>query len=153
MTRKYLSSLSVWFAFAVLMSVVFATGTVIYWTLIDVAPPTVQKTVLTMDEEGKKKTTFHPGDTMVIRREACVKDVGEAIFTRMLIRSDKGEVYFLPSGPQHLAIGCRTSFNSVQIPMFAGPGLYDYVVKISFVNNPLTTSEQIMLVPRIEVVQ
>jgi hypothetical protein len=151
MTKQYFGSLAMWFAFCVLLAVIFASGTVIYWTLIDIDPPTVQKSVETFDNTGQKRTVFHPGETMVIRRESCVNDTGEAVFTRMLIRSDKGEIYFLSSGPQHLAIGCRTSWNSVQVPTFIGPGLYDYVVKISFVNNPLMTSEQMMLIPRIEI--
>lgn len=141
------------FVACVMAALIAFAVVVVYWELIDTAPPLAQKSVETLDAHGNPATAFRPGDTMSIRRDACVMDEGEAVFTRTLVRTDGKEVYFVESGPQYLTPGCRVSYNAVRIPVYASYGDYDYVVRISFHNNPLTTSQQTMLVPQIKIVK
>lgn len=140
------------FVSAVVVTFVSAVVINLYWLFIDTEPPTIQNSVATFNVSGEPATTFHPGDVMVIRRDFCVIDDGEAVFTRFLIRTDGSEIYFLPSGPQHLTLGCRKASNEVEIPTHIGAGTYDYRVTISFQNNPLTVTEQTMTMPRITIV-
>jgi hypothetical protein len=141
-----------YFAVLSMFCMIFSGFVVMYWSLIDVKPPSVQKTVSTFDVHGNSADTFHPGDILTIRRDSCVVDEGDAVYTRALVRADQTEVYFMHSGPMYLTPGCRTAYNQVQIPTFTSAGEYDYVVRLSFKNNPLTTSHQTFPIVRIKVV-
>jgi hypothetical protein len=138
---------------AIFGPMVFLLGLAVYWLFIDVDPPFISKSVETFDQYGVVTNKFRAGTTMVLRRDRCIVDTGEAIFTRRLVRTDRGEVYFMESGPQHLDLGCGATYNSVNLPPYVGKGTYDYVVTLSFVKNPLTVVEQMLPAPRIEILE
>jgi hypothetical protein len=140
-----------WFAIFSVAGLIFGSSVAIYWALIDTEAPSVQKSVATFDVHGRPTNTFRPGDIMTIRRESCVTDEGDGVYTRALVRADQSEVYFMYSGPMYLTPGCRASYNQVQIPTFASAGEYDYVVRLSFKNNPITTSHQTFPIAKIKV--
>ena len=140
------------FSFVGSLFLLFGVALLVYWSLIDVNPPIVPISVDTFDTQGNATSAFKRGDTMVIRRDSCVTDGGPALYTRTLIHKAQKLIYFMPSGYVNLEIGCRKSFNTVQIPIFAELGYYDYIVTVQHVNNPSTDTVQTLPVPTIEVV-
>jgi hypothetical protein len=91
------------------------------------------------------------GEQIVLSRESCVTDEGKAFYTRSLSLRDKRLVYFMPSGQVNLIKGCFKRFNAITIPSYVTPGVYDYIVTVTFENNPLVETRMILPVPTFEV--
>jgi hypothetical protein len=122
-----------------------------YWYFIDVAPAAEHTRVAVLDVFGAPVTSVQRGAKVIISRDLCVTDEGKAFFTRTLVLRAKGLVYFIPSGEMYLIKGCRRSFNEITIPSHIEPGLYDYVVTMTFVNNPLVDTRMVLPIPSFEV--
>lgn len=137
------------FVSAVLCSCAIASGTFIYWTVFDSKAPMKHTAVALLDSAGQKSAAFHPGDSMIVSRTACIYDEGLAVYTRKIVcASEAGEnQYYMPGDTLQLAPSCGTSYNKIQIPAHAAPGRCQYVVTVTFANNPLVHTTQTLPVP------
>jgi hypothetical protein len=122
-----------------------------YWYFIDVDPPAKHTSVTVLDESGNVVDKIKRGGRLVIARESCVTQNGRAFYTRRLSMQGRSMTYFMPSGEVDLHEGCGKRFNSIQIPSYTEPGIYDYIVTITFANNPLVDTRMILPVPTFEV--
>lgn len=123
-----------------------------YWYFIDNEPPAVHTKVMVMDHTGAPISVVHPGEKLVIARDSCVTDEGKAFYTRWLFSRDRKFGYLMPSGEVQLLKGCVRRFNEIAIPTNIETGLlYDYVVTMTFVNNPLVETRMTLPIPSFEV--
>jgi hypothetical protein len=122
-----------------------------YWYFIDIDPPAKHTSVEIMDANGLPIHSVKRGQSIVLSRQSCVFDEGKAFYTRRLVAMDKKLIYFMPSGEVHLYKGCAKRFNSITIPAFVTPGLYEYVVTVVFVNNPLVETRMVLPIPTFEI--
>lgn len=126
-----------------------------YWLIIDTDPPITYTTVSTFDINMRPATEFRRGDTMIVARNSCVRRDNELLtYTRRLVSKKNNTIYFMPADSYVFRKGCLSpSVNFITLPKFTEPGEYEYVVEVSYRNNPFVTGSLSLAIPKIVILE
>lgn len=127
------------------------TALFIYWLYFDKDPKITESGVEISNSSGIKTNSIKRGSLMLITRNICVSEEFNGLINRILINKREKTVYILRSGTEHLVAGCRKSANSIFIPNYVSPGIYEYLVTINYDYNPISSTNVHFSIPEINV--
>lgn len=125
----------IWFTASCAMICVSAVAG--YWAFIDRSVPLAVESTSLVTEGA-----IRAGDTLVIRRSYCARDVMPVTVERYIIGRS---VIQLPSAPLPMAPGCQILDFDVPLPLRISPDHYVYRTTAVFERNPLQPRAEINL--------
>jgi len=152
---EWLRNAWLWIALTALLFGVVTAILLTYLALFDTEPPFTTSAVATFDTNERPTDTFRAGDTMLMQRDLCfVRDVPITMSRKLVRVSPKPEVIvFLNHTSNQQPPECVNNMNTVHLPSYMLPGVYEYVTTLSWQNNPFQTASAVLPKPRITVVK
>lgn len=129
------------FAVVVLVALVVAMTTGVYWVFFNEDPPfTTPGPVIVRDITGTEDYTFSAGDTMYINRSICSRQATAQPLsvTRHLRSMAADRAMYAITGALNTILepGCTNTTSAVLIPPNVAPGFYEIVSVAVYRNNP-----------------
>lgn len=133
---------------AVFMLFAVSLGTCVYWMMESAGPASVVHQSKTVDQLGREKPAFKPGEVMYVWRDVTVLKAVPRVANQFIVNDTTKAIvirYAAAASPNRL--GREQRSYAVPLPEYIPPGRYTYHVTLWYPLNPIRRDETYSLPP------